>query len=278
MAKQNRKPAFRGCGLGLRGSFVNEVFGKETRPEWFEIVPENWIHMRAGVEKQFEKIAAAFPLVCHGLSLSIGSNTPLDKKFLKELKAFMDRYGIDTYSEHLSYCSLDNRQLYELLPLPMTAGMVDHIVERVDAVQSILKRELILENASYYYIPYHEMEETDFINDILKKSGARLLLDVNNVYVNSINHHFDPRAFIAALDPAKVAYMHVAGHLEYEPALLIDTHGEDVKEAVWELLEWTLGQGIDAPVLLERDNNIPPYDDLLKEYTRMKAIYDRARA
>ncbi len=271
------KQVFTGCGLGLRSSFVHEVFEKETRPEWFEIVPENWIHMKAGIAQQFEKIAASFPLVCHGLSLSIGSNTPLDRKFLKELKSFLDRYGIDTYSEHLSFCSIDNRQLYELLPLPMTKSMVAHIADRVDEVQTILKRELILENASYYYIPYHEMEETDFINDILKKSGAKLLLDVNNVYVNSFNHHFDPKAFIAALDPEKVAYMHVAGHLEYEPDLYIDTHGEDVKEPVWELLSWTLDRGIDAPVLLERDNNIPPYDELLREYAVMKEIYERPR-
>lgn len=271
------KKRYEGCGLGLRSSFINEVFEKDIRPEWFEVVPENWIHMKAGMQKQFDRIAAEFPLVCHGLSLSIGANTPLNTKFLRELKEFMDRYDIDTYSEHLSFCSIDNKQLYELLPLPMTQNMVTHIAERVDAVQNILGRELILENASYYYIPYHEMDETDFINEVLKKSGAKLLLDVNNVFVNSFNHRFDPKAFIAAFDPEKIAYLHVAGHLEYEPDLYIDTHGEAVKEAVWELLARTLDLGITAPVLLERDNNIPPYDDLLKEYTRMKDIYERRR-
>lgn len=266
---------FSGCGLGLRSSFVNDVFTASTRPEWFEVVPENWIHMPASLRGPFERIAEVFPLVCHGLSLSIGSNAPLDKKFLKELKTFMDCYGIDTYSEHLSYCSIDNRRLYELLPLPMTNSMVTHIAERVDAVQTILKRELILENASYYHIPYQEMEETAFINAVLEQSGAKLLLDVNNVYVNSINHRFDPKKFIAALPADRVAYMHVAGHLEYEPDLLIDTHGEEVKTAVWKLLEWSLAQGIDAPVMLERDNDIPAYDTLLEEYAVMKEIYAR---
>jgi len=269
---------FKGCGLGLRNSFLNQVFEKDIRPEWFEIVPENWIHMKAGAQMQFDRIAAEFPLVCHGLSLSIGANTPLDTKFLKELKGFLDRYDIRTYSEHLSFCSIDDKQLYELLPLPMTQSMVRHITERVDAVQTILKRELILENASYYYVPYQEMDETAFINEVLKQSGAKLLLDVNNVYVNSFNHRFDPKQFIAALDPKAIAYMHVAGHLEYEPDLYIDTHGEAVKEPVWELLAWTLDQGIKAPVLLERDNNIPPYDDLLGEYSRMKELYERHTA
>ena len=187
----------------------------------------------------------------------------------------MDRYGIEHYSEHLSFCSIDNKQLYELLPLPMTETMVTHIAERAEQVQEILRRPLILENASYYYVPYQEMPETEFINAVLKRSGASLLLDVNNVYVNSVNHNFDPKAFIAALPKEKIAYMHVAGHLEYEPDLLIDTHGTDVKDAVWELLDWTFAQGIDAPALLERDNNIPAYETILGEYLRMKEICTR---
>jgi len=270
--------SIKGCGLGLRSSFLNDIYRYDHKPSWFEIVPENWMQMRPAVRKAFEKIVSDFPLVCHGLSLSIGANTPLDTTFLKELKIFLDRYDIQTYSEHLSFCSIDNKQLYELLPLPMTENMVRHVSDRVAKVQDILKRELILENASYYYVPYQEMEEADFINAILKKSGAKLLLDVNNVFVNAFNHRFDPRRFIMALDTEKVAYMHIAGHLEYEKDLYIDTHGEDVKKGVWDLLEWTLASGVNAPLLLERDNNIPPYEKLMKEFAKMEAIYDRYQA
>ncbi len=264
----------KGAGLGLRSSFMDAIDQHEA-PEWFEIVPENWVHMPPGMEQRFAAVAERFPLVCHGLSLSIGGNAPLNIPFLKELKSFMDRYGIEHYSEHLSFCSIDNKQLYELLPLPMTETMVNHIAERVARTQDILKRPLILENASYYYVPYQEMEETEFINAVLDRSGATLLLDVNNVYVNSFNHGFDPKAFIQAIDPKKVAYMHVAGHLEYAPDLLIDTHGTDVKDSVWELLDWTLSQGFNQPVLLERDNNIPPYATMLEEYTKVKELCQR---
>lgn len=265
----------RGAGLGLRGGFLHELSQLPNPPGWLEVVPENWMHMPPATAKAFETIAADYPLVCHGLSLSIGANTPLDTAFLHELKTFMDRYDIAHYSEHLSFCSIDDKQLYELLPLPMTENMVQHIVSRVQQVQDILKRPLILENASYYYVPYREMEESDFINEVLRQSGAGMLLDVNNVYVNSINHHFDAKAFIRALDTDRVEYLHVAGHLEYEPDLLIDTHGTPVNDDVWELLEWTLKEVTAAPVLLERDNNIPPLREIIKEYDRLRKVCDR---
>jgi len=261
------------CGLGLRTEFMHDVYANDFKPFWFEITPENWMYMHAKHRKTFERIVSDFEIVAHGLSLSIGSNTPLDKKFLTDLKSFLDEYEIEYYSEHLSFCSLDNKQMYELLPLPMTENMVNYICDRVDAVQNILGRSIALENASYYYVPYAEMEETDFINEVIKRSGAKLLLDVNNVFVNSHNHKFDPKAFLDKIDYENIAYMHIAGHMEVSEELFIDTHGEKVKDAVWDLLEYVKEGGVDKPLLLERDNDVPDYVSMMQEYKYMQKIY-----
>ena len=261
------------CGLGLRTEFMHDVYANDFKPSWFEITPENWMYMHAKHRKTFERIVSDFEIVAHGLSLSIGSNTPLDKKFLTDLKSFLDEYEIEYYSEHLSFCSLDNKQMYELLPLPMTENMVNYICDRVDAVQNILGRSIALENASYYYVPYAEMEETDFINEVIKRSGAKLLLDVNNVFVNSHNHKFDPKAFLDKIDYENIAYMHIAGHMEVSEDLFIDTHGEKVKDAVWDLLEYVKEGGVDKPLLLERDNDVPDYASMMQEYRYMQKIY-----
>ena len=268
---QAKKPY--SCGLGLRTEFMHDVYKHDFKPSWFEITPENWMYMNAKHRKMFERIVSDFEIVAHGLSLSIGSNTPLDKKFLQDLKQFLDAYEIEYYSEHLSFCSVDNKQMYELLPLPMTQNMVNYICDRVDAVQNILGRSIALENASYYYVPYAEMEETDFINEVIQKSGAKLLLDVNNVFVNSHNHKFNPKEFLDKINYDNIAYMHIAGHMEVSDALFIDTHGEEVKDEVWNLLTYVKNAGVDKPVLLERDNDVPNYESMLKEYKYMQKIY-----
>jgi hypothetical protein len=196
----------------------------------------------------------------------------VDKSFLTRMKAFLDRYEIKHYSEHLSFSSLDGKQTYELLPLPMTQAMIRHLSEKIDQVQDILERPLILENASYYISPYSEMREVDFLCEVLEKSNTKLLLDVNNVYVNAANHHFDADHYISHVPPSRVAYMHVAGHLEYpDEALLLDTHGEEICKEVWGLLERTL-MTHKAPVMIERDNNIPPLDILMEEFRTLKRI------
>lgn len=261
------------CGLGLRSEFIHEVYEHHFKPSWFEVTPENWMSMHIKNRKVFERIVSDFEIVAHGLSLSIGSNTPLDKNYLQQLKTFLDDYEIEHYSEHLSFCSLDNKQLYELLPLPMTQNMVNYVCDRVDEVQNFLGRSIALENASYYYVPYAEMDESDFINEIVQKSGCHLLLDVNNVYVNAHNHKFDAKAFLDKIDYSKIAYMHVAGHLEVSDELYIDTHGEDVKDEVWDLLSYVKDAGVDKPLLLERDNDVPNYTKMLAEYRYMQKIY-----
>lgn len=262
----------KGCGLGLRSDFLLDVSSSDFQPDWWEVTPENWMHMPKVYEKAFEEAVFSRPTVAHGLSLSIGSVDGLNKKFIKQMKKFLDRYEIEYYSEHLSFSSMSGKQSYELLPVPMTKKMVQIISDRVKEVEDIIQRNLILENATYYYVPYAEMKETDFINEVLEKSGAKMLLDVNNVFVNSVNHSFKARTFMDELDISKVAYMHMAGHYDdKESGLKIDSHGMPVASGAWKLLEYTLKK-INAPVMIERDNNIPPLSELEKEYLQMSDI------
>ncbi|MDP3300334.1 MAG: DUF692 domain-containing protein [Sulfuricurvum sp.] len=261
-----------GCGLGLRREFLEDFSSLKKKPDWIEITPENWIFTPHRYRETFEQIMDSMPVVAHGVSLSIGSPEAIDKSFLSEIKAFLDRYNIEHYSEHLSFSTLGGMQTYELLPLPMTRAMVIHIGDKIKHVEDFLQRPLILENASYYLTPYSEMAEADFINEIAQYADTKLLLDVNNVYVNAANHGFDPDQYIAQISPSRVAYMHIAGHLEYpDEVLLLDTHGEAITKNVWKLLERTLKK-IDAPVMIERDNNIPPLHELMKEYKKLSKI------
>lgn len=264
--------AINGCGLGLRREFLAEFIALKKKPDWIEVTPENWIFTPHRYVDHFEQLMDSMPVVAHGVSLSIGSPEPIDKSFLNEIKAFLDRYGIEHYSEHLSFSTLGGIQTYELLALPMTRAMVMHIGDKIKQVQDFLQRPLILENASYYWAPYSEMAEVDFINEIVEYADTTLLLDVNNVYVNATNHGFNPDAYIAQIPPNRVAYMHIAGHLEYpDEHLLLDTHGEAIRKKVWKLLERTLKK-IDAPVMIERDNNIPPLRELMFEYKKLSKI------
>ncbi len=162
-----------GCGLGLRSDFLLDLENHSFKPDWWEVTPENWMHMPKVFEKAFEETVFSRPTVAHGLSLSIGSADKLNRKFVKQIKEFLDRYNIEYYSEHLSFSSLDGNQTYELLPLPMTKNMINIIADRVKEVEDIIQRNLILENATYYLVPYAEMSEVDFINEVLDKPPTK---------------------------------------------------------------------------------------------------------
>lgn len=263
----------RGCGLGLRREFLNEALYSDFKPDFWEVTPENWIYMPYEYKESFEKIVSSNKTIAHGVSLSIGSKDKPSKKFLKSIKSFLDRYNIKEYSEHISFSSFNHNQTYELLPLPMTKSMIDLLHERVEYVQDILQRELILENATYYYTYDSTLSEIEFINELIHKSKVKLLLDVNNVYVNSINHNYDAKKFIDDLDTSTVSYIHVAGHLDDEESgYLVDTHGAEVKNEVWDLLQYTL-QKKKVATMIERDNNIPNLDELKSEYRYLEKIY-----
>ena len=261
-----------GAGLGLRREMLDELIEQvPSEVDFWEVAPENWIPLGGSYARKFAQLAASNTFTTHGLSLSIGSSDPLDTEFVKQVRAFLDEHNISFYSEHLSYCS-GHGHMYDLMPIPFTYDAVKHVISRIQQVQDILMRPLILENVSYYAAPGQAMSEVEFIQDILKQSGCELLLDVNNVYVNSINHGYDAKAFIEAMPTGKIVYGHIAGHYDEADDLKVDTHGADVKDEVWELLRYAYQVHGVFPTLLERDFNIPSMGELVSEVERIKHI------
>lgn len=259
-----------GVGLGLRRNLLTALQDTSVGDiQFMEVAPENWINLGGRLGKKLRAYTERFPFVCHGLSLSIGSPTPLNTDLLRAIKAFMQEHQIRYYSEHLSYCS-DQGQLYDLLPIPFTEDAVDYVAARIRQAQDVLGQRIAFENSSYYCAPLQEMSESEFINAVIKEADCALLLDVNNVYVNSINHCYDPYEFIKSLPGERTAYIHIAGHYEEAEDLRVDTHGAPVISPVWTLLDKTYEIFGVKPTLLERDFNIPPVPELLSELNDIK--------
>lgn len=258
-------------GLGLRREFIDDFLSAAYPPDFIEIAPENWMNFGGRHAKLLATCVEKSPLVCHGLSLSIGGPHPLNLEFIHKIKAFLNTYNVSIYSEHLSY-SHDGGYLYDLLPIPMTQDAVRYVAERILRVQDILGQKLVIENVSTYLMPGAEMTEAEFIVEVIKQADCELLLDVNNVYVNSINHGTDAQAFICAMSQDKIRYLHIAGHAQVEDHLIIDTHGDAITDSVWQLLAFTYQQCGIKPTLLERDFNIPSWEELNKELKKIKTI------
>ncbi|HYE34215.1 DUF692 domain-containing protein [Methylocaldum sp.] len=264
--------AVQGAGLGLRRAFIGPL--TEHLPEsvdFYEIAPENWIRIGGKLGKQLRSLTERFPFVCHGLSLSLGGPAPLDEEFLTELKTFLDQHHIRLYSEHLSYCG-DDGHLYDLMPIPFTAEAAKYTADRILRAQEILERRIAIENISYYVAPGKELEEIDFLNAVLQEADCDLLLDINNIYVNSINHGYDAEAFLSSVPVHRIAYAHVAGHYVEAADFLVDTHGATVIDPVWRLLRRAYESFGVFPTLLERDFNIPPLPELLLEVQQIQAL------
>ena len=263
----------KGVGIGFRRDLAEDLIQtKNHKPDFIELAPENWMNLGGFWKKKIDEAADKYNIVCHGLSLSIGSPDDLNISFVKQLKTFLDQYNVEMYSEHLSYSTCANAHLYDLLPIPFRQDAIDHIVERIIRVQDILERPLILENVSYYTEVAAEMSEHAFISEIVNRSNCELLLDVNNVYVNAFNHGYDARHFIKNIPLDKVAYIHMAGHEKIQEDLIIDTHGQAIIDPVYDLFEWTLDHLKPVPVLLERDFNIPQLRELGSEMSRLRKI------
>lgn len=256
-------------GLGLRREMLDE-FCQHVPSEihFFEVAPENWMTLGGKYGRQFRQLTEQHEFYCHGLSLSIGSPAPLDVDFVRRIKAFMDLHQIQIYSEHLSYCS-GQGHMYDLMPIPFTYEAVKHVASRVKQVEDILERPLILENVSFYAEPSAQMTEQEFVTAVLEEADCKLLLDVNNIYVNSINHRYDANAFLRAMPRDRIAYLHIAGHYQQAEDLLIDTHGADINDPVWALLKACYAQHSVFPTLLERDFNLPSTAQLLREMTQI---------
>ncbi|MDG6791696.1 DUF692 domain-containing protein [Glaesserella parasuis] len=281
-----------GSGLGYRRDLANDFLQLPTQSavQFIEIAPENWVKMGGSARYQFDQVAERFPVAVHGLSLSLGGQAPLDKELLKSIKILMKQYGSTFFSEHLSYCECEGH-LYDLLPMPFTDEAVLHTAQRIREVQDYLGLKIALENTSYYlHSPTSTMNEVEFLNAIAQEADCDIHLDVNNIYVNGVNHGLlDPYQFIDQVDHKRVSYIHIAGHneeqevlpevntgeeafnkvqgeLRHLPQLLIDTHGEKVKGSVWDLLAYTYQRLPHIPpTLLERDFNFPPFMELYAE-------------
>jgi uncharacterized protein (UPF0276 family) len=263
-----------GAGIGLRRGLVSPFLshGDLSPVKFMEVAPENWMTVGGQAGRTFRRFAEQYPMILHGLSLSIGGPDELNVPFVKAVKKFKDEIKAPIYSEHLSYCT-DGGQLYDLMPIPFTEEAVQHVADRIMQVQDILGERMAMENVSYYLAqPGAEMSEIEFINAVIKKADCLLHLDVNNVYVNSVNHRYDPFEFLDQLPVDRIAYIHIAGHYDEAEDLIVDTHGADVIEQVWQILEHTYRTHGVFPTLLERDFNYPPVADLLAEVSRIDRL------
>jgi uncharacterized protein (UPF0276 family) len=244
--------------------------------DFIEAAPENWIGVGGRLGKKLRAMVERYPLVLHGLSLDIGGPDPIDTELVQSVRALMDEINVPLYSEHLTYCAAQGH-LYDLLPIPFTEEAVHYVAARVRQVQDILGRPIALENASYYAQPHADMSEAQFVSAVLQESGCDMLLDVNNIYVNSINHCYDPIEFLDALPLQRVRYIHVAGHYDEADDLKVDTHGAAVIDPVWALLAQTYRRLGPIPTLLERDFNFPPLTVLLQEVACIRTLQRDAR-
>ena len=266
----------RGAGLGLRRALLGPLQSIDHGSvDFMEVAPENWIGVGGRFNRQFRALAERYPIALHGLSLDIGGPDPIDTDLVRSVKSLIDEIGAPLYSEHLTYCAAQGH-LYDLLPIPFTEEAVHYVAGRVRQVQDILEQPLVLENASYYAQPHADMNEAEFVQAVLSESDSGLLLDVNNIYVNSINHCYDPLEFLDALPLERVRYIHVAGHYDEAPDLKVDTHGADVIDPVWALLAEAYQRLGPVPTLLERDFNIPPLAELLQEIEQVRRLQDVA--
>ncbi|NOQ65288.1 MAG: DUF692 family protein [Methyloprofundus sp.] len=262
-----------GAGLGLRREHMLPLMtAVPSSIDFFEISPENYLDLGGKRAQDFRWFTERYPFVAHGLSLSIGGPDPLDEAFLHRIKLFLAEHKIRLYTEHLSYCA-NQGHLYELLPIPFTEEAVHYVAARIRRTQDILEQPIAIENASYYAAsPISDMDELSFIRAVIEEADCWLHLDVNNIYVNSVNHGYDPEQFLLGLPGERIVYGHVAGHDHDGSDLIIDSHGQAVIDPVWHLLEIAYEQFGVFPTLLERDCNIPPLADLVSEVEQISLI------
>lgn len=258
---------FLGFGLGLRTEHYQHVIDEKPQVDWFEIISENYMVPGGKPLANLDKIRRDYPMVMHGVSMSIGSTSPINITYLQKLKTLIERVEPQWISDHLCWTSVNNINSHDLLPLPYNEATINHIVDRIKQTQDILGRQMLLENLSSY-VTYNDsdMSEWDFINEIAKRADCYILLDINNIFVSANNHHFKPEQYVNGIDSNRVMQFHLAGH-SYNGDMIIDTHDHDVCDPVWDLYEYALGRFGAVSTMIERDDNIPPFDELRKELT-----------
>jgi uncharacterized protein (UPF0276 family) len=265
-----------GAGLGFRRPLADKLKDVPAGEiDFMEIAPENWIHVGGALGKKLRWFTERYPFLIHGLSLSIGSPAPLNEQLVRDIKAFMAEHDIRMYSEHLSACG-DDGQLYDLMPIPFTEDAVKYVAARVCRVQDILEQRIALENVSYYAPTDSSMTEAEFTLAVLEEADCDLMLDINNIVVNSINHKYDAHEFMLQMPADRIRYFHLAGHHVEAEDLRIDTHGTPVDNQSWQLLADAYAHFGVVPTLLERDFNFPPIQDLLDEVNLVRKLQQEA--
>ncbi|HSA59058.1 MAG TPA: DUF692 domain-containing protein [bacterium] len=247
--------------------------------QWFEVAPENYMEIGGKVYRDFCELAERVPVVAHSVSLSLGSLDPLNRPFLKQLKKFIRTHQVPLASDHISFSSYHGVQFDDLVPLPFTGEAVRHIAKRIRQVQDFLEIPYAVENISYYApAGAAEMTEWDFVRAVVEESGAGLLLDVNNIFVNSVNFGFDPLDYLRALPLDRIAYVHIAGHRRKRKDFILDTHGAEIVTPVWRLLDELAAMTPLPGIMIERDANIPPLEEILDEVRHVQRILKEAHA
>ena len=269
------------AGMGLKPEFFRQALefplDYSGQNMWYEVHPENYMVDGGPRLAWLEAIAEKFSLSLHGVGASLGGLDPFDKTHLESLRKLIDRFNPAQVSEHATWSSFDGRYFADLLPLPRTKAAQDHMVDRIDEFQTAIGRRILIENPTNYMATDSELDEPEFLVEIAKRAGCGLLLDVNNVYISSVNVGIDARAYVHALPPDLIGEIHIAGFDEdptYGKKLLIDAHSSPVSEPVWDLLDTALAHIGSVPILLERDGNIPPFTELLQEHDRAQAALD----
>ncbi|MGB7905304.1 MAG: DUF692 domain-containing protein [Steroidobacteraceae bacterium] len=265
-----------GFGLGLRPVHYDAIRQERPRVDWFEAITENYLVPGGAPLRHLEHIRGDYPVALHGVSLSIGGTDPLDADYLRDVSRLVARVEPAWVSDHLCWTGVAGRNLHDLLPLPFTEETLRHVAGRVSRVQDVLGRRILLENvSSYVEFTASEMPEWDFLRGVAEAADCELLLDVNNVYVSSVNHGFDPRAYLDALPRHRIRQIHLAGH-EHNGNHVVDTHDAPVSEAVWELYRHAVCRFGNVTTMIERDDNIPALADLVAELDIARAISRQA--
>lgn len=268
---QARRPCL-GYGLGLRPDHYEEIVDNHPEVDWFEVVSENYMVNGGKPLRYLDKVRERYPLVMHGVSMSIGGTDPLDRDYLKQLKALAERIEPHWISDHLCWTGFGGTQLHDLLPLPYTEEAVAHVAGRVEQVQDFLDRQILLENVSSYLTYRHSaMTEWEFLRAVAERADCLILLDVNNIYVSAMNHGFDPQDYLRGIPPERVRQFHLAGH-SHNGGIIVDTHDHDVPDPVWRLYAQAVRRFGRVSTMIERDSDIPPLADLLAELDHARRI------
>jgi uncharacterized protein (UPF0276 family) len=271
-ADTSEKPRYLGFGLGLRPQHYSDILEGDPEVDWFEVISENYMVPGGQPLRFLDRIRARYPIVMHGVSLSIASTTPFDPSYLQQLKALAERTEPVFVSDHLAWTGVHGVNLHDLLPFPYTREALDHVVARIQHVQDYLKRPLAIENVStYVQFKHSEMPEWEFISELTKRTGCWLVFDVNNVFVSAFNHEYDAYEFIAGIPADRVVQFHLAGH-EHNMTHIIDTHDALVCDEVWTLYKAAVDRFGPVSTIIERDDDIPPLADMVEELGKARML------